>query len=68
MKDKAHHLRHIQRKVIRANRQGTISTTPAIGVNSAIPELPVPNAMRLSEPKRLRTTQTPKLIKSQSYH
>jgi hypothetical protein len=68
MKDSAHHMRHIQRKVIRSARQNGASTLQesATSVNAA-PQSTIP-ALRLSEPKRSRQNSLPRMMKAQSYH
>lgn len=67
MKDIGHHPRHTQRKVLRSIRKE--SSLAGSFPSKAAPELPLPEGIRLSQPKRSSSRQElPKMVKNQSYH
>jgi hypothetical protein len=70
MKDAAHHLRHIQKKVIRNNRQEELKK---IAVSDTHPELSVIEDRTLfsredSKEQTASSKRLPKLVKAQAYH
>lgn len=67
MKDTAHHLRNVQRKIIRASRQESFDAVPLNGK----PSLVAMKSQSLVPSKRALTPKRagqPKMMRTQTYH